>query len=585
MAYVKTVYGNDNPPAINAANLNKMEQGIYDAHQGNSDLMSAIYVNNAVLHDTLYGTEILFDQSEITDNYFVNATTGVLLSDPESKLSASGYVPVFGLKKVGIPNGVGQFAYYNANKVYLSGEQLPSVAHQYAEYTIPDGAAYARFTLYKSLKTTVYYKFPIANNDYTKGVVRYDFDTLLNETYKSIARENIDAASSNTVTNSLNIELNNKMAVNTGTLTSGKYVNAGTGALLDGSSTASDYLHVIPGLKVGISRGIGQFAFYDINKTYISGVAVALTIHDYEEYNIPAKAYYVRFTLSNSFTQSKMYYVISNGESNPLKPFAIVGTDDLKMPDFKRIRDAVSFAKKWSESKVFIQNGTYDLITEFATEISQSPVTQIGVALSNGIHVIGESGSEITGNYEGSDANVVTNFSPFYSEKADGGFTLENITIKAKNCRYCVHDEYSSGSYISINKYINCNMYMDFTNPPSGFSASYNQCIGGGLAQHSYIFISGCYFKTKAAETATKLAVSYHNAYTAGSKSRIVVEDSYFADHSTIRFGFYGLSTLLSEAIVSNCSLGAEPFTRKEDPSQETPDNFTLTKWNNEIRI
>lgn len=33
MTYVKTNWVNDNPPAINAANLNKIEQGIYEAHQ------------------------------------------------------------------------------------------------------------------------------------------------------------------------------------------------------------------------------------------------------------------------------------------------------------------------------------------------------------------------------------------------------------------------------------------------------------------------------------------------------------------------------------------------------------------------
>lgn len=32
MAYVKTVWVKANPPAVNAVNLNKIEQGIYDAH-------------------------------------------------------------------------------------------------------------------------------------------------------------------------------------------------------------------------------------------------------------------------------------------------------------------------------------------------------------------------------------------------------------------------------------------------------------------------------------------------------------------------------------------------------------------------
>ena len=32
MAYTKTTWVNDSKPAINAANLNKIEQGIADAH-------------------------------------------------------------------------------------------------------------------------------------------------------------------------------------------------------------------------------------------------------------------------------------------------------------------------------------------------------------------------------------------------------------------------------------------------------------------------------------------------------------------------------------------------------------------------
>ena len=32
MAYTKTTWNNNAPPAINADNLNKIEQGIYDAH-------------------------------------------------------------------------------------------------------------------------------------------------------------------------------------------------------------------------------------------------------------------------------------------------------------------------------------------------------------------------------------------------------------------------------------------------------------------------------------------------------------------------------------------------------------------------
>lgn len=40
MAYTKTTWNNDAPPAINAENLNKIEQGIYDNDQNKVDKVS-----------------------------------------------------------------------------------------------------------------------------------------------------------------------------------------------------------------------------------------------------------------------------------------------------------------------------------------------------------------------------------------------------------------------------------------------------------------------------------------------------------------------------------------------------------------
>ena len=42
MAYTKTVWVNDSEPDIDAENLNKIEQGIYDAHQTMASLVSGV---------------------------------------------------------------------------------------------------------------------------------------------------------------------------------------------------------------------------------------------------------------------------------------------------------------------------------------------------------------------------------------------------------------------------------------------------------------------------------------------------------------------------------------------------------------
>lgn len=43
MAYVRTVWINDNAPALNATNLNKIEQGIYDNAENIDDLLAVTF--------------------------------------------------------------------------------------------------------------------------------------------------------------------------------------------------------------------------------------------------------------------------------------------------------------------------------------------------------------------------------------------------------------------------------------------------------------------------------------------------------------------------------------------------------------
>jgi hypothetical protein len=77
--------------------------------------------------------------------------------------------------------------------------------------------------------------------------------------------------------------------------TAGYYVNQTNGILTASSSYyASDWIPILPNIQYSRVEYNGQFAFYDINKNYISGGAVTST------FTTPANAYYLRTSISNS---------------------------------------------------------------------------------------------------------------------------------------------------------------------------------------------------------------------------------------------------------------------------------------------
>ena len=344
---------------------------------------------------------------------------------------------------------------------------------------------------------------------------------------------------------------------------------------------ASGYI-AAKGKKIGVSRGIAQYAYYDANKIYISGQLISNAGHDYAEYDIPEGCKYVRLSFDKTFTASKVYYLFTDGNSCPF-PEVTVDTTAANVPEFTSLRPAITYAVKFPNTKVYIKAGTFNLLSEFATEIAASQATQFGLGLGNGIHVFAEPGTLINCLYAGSDTNVITNLSPFYALAMDGGFTLENVEIHSSNCRYCIHDELGGQDYLIRNIYKNCKMYHNDRGAGSLLDY-YPMCIGGGCAKHTYVSIEGCYFWSKKAESSDTPLVSYHNANSANAISNINCTGSYFAEKGYFWVSYYGTTTLVSKAILTNSSLGAEPVVGPLNTATTYPENFELIEFNNIIR-
>lgn len=241
--------------------------------------------------------------------------------------------------------------------------------------------------------------------------------------------------------------------------------------------------------------------------------------------------------------------------------------------DFTSLVEAINAAEKYMDSVVYVGAGTWDIIEELGNDYIES-VSQYkrGVYLKNRIHLIFDPNSKVTCNYTGERSQTISWLSAFNAGVY--GFTLENATIEASNCRYAVHDERDSDEDFYINKYINCRMTLDNTQSTS----ETHPCIGGGLGKHGYVEINGCHLQGSEGS-----AFFYHNSAADGAKSHIVVKDCWL--DRQIAFNWYGQSQLLTNVEVCGCSLGAAIVSHAQTSDGSSPyNNINITEWNNIIR-
>lgn len=250
--------------------------------------------------------------------------------------------------------------------------------------------------------------------------------------------------------------------------------------------------------------------------------------------------------------------------------------------DYTSLTECIEEAEKHMNSVVYVNAGVYDIEQEFKDLYGEDYFETYtvskgkGIVLKNRIKVIFSSNSSIIFNYLGENTDVLHEFSPFNA--GDYGFTLENLTISASRCRYIVHDERGSSADNYVNKYINCNFYLDNTNNTQG----YPQCIGGGLGTNGYIEVNGCVISTKLGETNYANSLSYHNTSVEGAKSHISIKNCYFPNYCNCRFGYYGNSTEITKIELIGNYFG-RPYTLAAETSGSSIVNMEVIEWNNEV--
>lgn len=254
--------------------------------------------------------------------------------------------------------------------------------------------------------------------------------------------------------------------------------------------------------------------------------------------------------------------------------------------DYTSLLRGILYATTFMDSKVYVNSGEYDLVSEFEdyygsdffTNYSSSDVK--GIILKNRVNVIFDTKAHVTFNYTGGNNNVKSMFSPFNS--GIYGFTLNNLHLEASNCRYNIHDERGLATDGYKNVYKNCSLYLD-NSKNTGWRSK--QCIGGGLGANGNIIVENCIFESIGIAESGYAIVSWHNSASSIAKSNIVFSGNYIKGKGTFRLSWYGGSTNITTALVNNNSLGATIESRAETNDGTSPIvNTEIIDWNNVIR-
>lgn len=303
---------------------------------------------------------------------------------------------------------------------------------------------------------------------------------------------------------------------------------------------------------------------------------------DYQLF-ISDNAIYARYYTSTSWGN---WNIIAQKNEKANVPLVIV-VDKNGGGDYTSLLKGILYATEFMDSTVYVRAGNYDLVSEFEnyygsdffTNYSSSSVK--GIVLKNRVKVIFSTEAHVTFDYKGNNDTVKIQFSPFNSGVY--GFTLDNLHLTAINCRYGIHDEKGSVDTTEYkNVYKNCSIYIDNSQNTAWAS---RQCIGGGLGRGGNITIENCVFESVGIDNARSGIVSWHNNIASDAKSNMVITGNYFKGKGTFRLSWYGQSTEITSALVSNNSFGSAIQSRAETSNGTSPNkNIEIIEWNNVVR-
>ena len=313
---------------------------------------------------------------------------------------------------------------------------------------------------------------------------------------------------------------------------------------------------------------------YDENKKFISGSYSYPKASNYKYSIDGSNAKYVSITIHTSIVSSTTITRLADDNiistlndhtdkikelSNSLGKFTIISTTE----------QLVNAMEKGGN--YYIAEGVYDIVSYLGNDyFANYQPSEIGCVMNDGVYIFAPN-ALVKANYEGTQVNAINGFAPINTEGHN--IKIVGLNVEASNIKYCLHDELGGDTKPYIHEFINCKFVQN----------GCAQAFGGGLGKNGNILIDGCIFHATNSRSSRNSECSYHNDYRAGAKSTITIKNSVItSEGGTFRFGYYGDSTMITDVIVTNCKLGAEPFVMQENEKYSNV-NMNLIAYNNVI--
>lgn len=405
----------------------------------------------------------LFDKNYVTIDSYVDYTDGKVRS--LEGCVASDYIRVCKGLPYYLQGTRQQFALYNTDKEFVSGKA--GFTSLETPIIVPEVDGFVRLTianaeidsvqLEQNSTMTEYepYKICLDNNSISDINIDY-INTKLEITSRIIAE--INNRRNKVVLGRLSRNLFDK-----NTIMESSYVDYTDGKVRELSTcVASDYIDIHLFNNITISGTKQQYATYDENKTFLRGGIRA------DEFAKQEGDYYIRLTIANaeiddvqveegakatdyesfgmkllntSFSDENINYL---SEKMKITKENIITVKQDGTEDYTTIFEAVTSitnSNKDNQYWIHVHEGTYHMNEEILkfSDFTKHPK---GLFLPDFVHLvgIGDKRKIILDCTFADDVGLTisTNFSTLNLNKSN---IVKNLTVKAKNCRYAIHDE------------------------------------------------------------------------------------------------------------------------------------------------
>lgn len=395
--------------------------------------------------------------------------------------------------------------------------------------------------------------------------------------------------------NSLKEDLDNKIISSANLfdkakLTSGFYTTSVSGIKISDNPAYKCLLLDVNANETYTATGWGYtFSFYDKNgiRDTVNKVGTSTQSKENVTFTVPSNAIKMSVNLRID-TNDIDTYMIVKGNTIPSEyvPFQnilyaspyvdekdvkeIISTKEYHVGKNQQFTSFIECLKSIQEDNsvktVYIHGGSYDIFNElggkaFLQTISPDDVWfNVSVIIPQNTKIIGIGLVELNYLPDASlipSDNAVTCISPI---NVRGNVSIENITINAKNCRYCIHDEPSGLDEFNENvktfKNVRCkkirNDYIPISKVTSG------QAYAAGLNRRSISLFENCVF-----ESEDSIAWSAHNrSFGTNDGVNITLKDCIFIggapSYGCVRFGNSSKYKSHSHVAIIGCYLNGK---------------------------